>query len=181
MKTPGNSIAGMMGLVFVTALAFAALKYPLVILTNLASSLVLLLLLTSIAGALLQRGLERAYWTGFAIFGWTTLFFVSGSWIAGQFGSDLTSSFQDLAEMALARQDKSVTVAFAPATPGSPGKSMNFMAEHSIKVGNLVEMARLMMVLLFALTGGFIAQGFVRRAERSARESESSSASRQQT
>src|SRR5262245_38884415 len=91
-----------MGIVIVGGLGMAALKIATVFWTNAAATLVLLLLLTGVAGAIFSRGDDRAYWSGFALFGWVYLGLVNWTWLSGQLGYDLTSSFGDFAERAVA-------------------------------------------------------------------------------
>jgi|GEM_PF-3080464 len=180
MNPRSVSISGMMGLVLVVAMAFAA---PTVIITNVASAIVLFLLLTALAGLIYLRGLERVFWGGFALFGWITLLLINGSWITGQFGPDLTSGLRDLVEIVI---PKPAPVISRPATGPTrmlvPARvsvnSSNLLADRSVKVGNLVQIARLLMVLVFAQLGGSIARGFAIRTEKAVRESEERSAPR---
>ena len=158
MNPRGISIAGLSGLIILIGTGLAALRMATVVWTNVASTVVLALLLTAVAGAIFVRGPERAYWTGFAIFGWTYLLFVNGSWIGGQFGYDLTSGLGELAE--------SMIPVETPSNPAGRGIiAMELLASRSVKVGNFVQIGRLFLALLFAIIGGLVARAFAGRAE----------------
>ena len=157
MNPRGISIAGLSGFIILIGTGFAALRIATVAWTNVASTVVLALLLTAVAGAIFVRGPERAYWTGFAIFGWTYLLFVNGSWIGGQFGHDLTSGLGELAE--------SMIPVETPSNPADRVIAMELLATRSVKVGNFVQIGRLFLALLFAIIGGLVARAFACRAE----------------
>ncbi|WP_422925187.1 hypothetical protein [Singulisphaera sp. PoT] len=173
------SISSLMGLVFVAAMALAAVRAPTVLLTNVSSIVVLALLLTGLAGLLFGKGGDRIYWGGFALFGWVSLLLINGSWIAGQFSSDLTSGLFDLAEKALTEP---AVVPTGPMNTAGPVPktyvSSNLLAERSVKVGNLVQIARLFLVLVLAQLGGLVARVFAARGESAARATEARPAPR---
>ena len=58
----------------------------------------LALLLAALLAAWLLAGTDRAFWVGFALFGWTYLVLVNWDWVGGQFGHDLTAGLSDVAE-----------------------------------------------------------------------------------
>src|SRR3954462_4782123 len=101
MNPRRTSIAGLMGIVGVFALGMAALQFATVLWTAAASTITLALLLTAVVGTIWLRGPDRAYWSGFAAFGWAYLLLVDWDWLGGQFGHDLTSGILDVAEWAV--------------------------------------------------------------------------------
>jgi hypothetical protein len=80
---------------------------------------------------------------------------VNGAWSAGQFGQDLTSGLDGLAERILAPNSPSASLA--------PASAMELNAERSVKRGNFVQIGRLLLTLIFALAGGRIALAFALR------------------
>src|SRR5690242_7812633 len=98
MNPRSVTIAGLLGLVLVVGMGLAALKSSTVLWTTASTTLVLALLLTAVAGGIFLRGTDRAYWIGFALFGWAYLLLANGTGLGGQFGSDLTRGFGDIAE-----------------------------------------------------------------------------------
>jgi hypothetical protein len=171
MNPRRTSIAGLMGIVGVVALGMAAMRSATVLWTAAASTITLALLLTAVVGAIWLRGPDRAYWSGFATFGWAYLLLVNWEWIGGQFGHDLTSGFLDIAEWAVPK--KIVPVSAPPPAGASPvmapppAGAFQAMANRSITVGNFVQIGRLLIALVFALIGGSIARAFAARAEAS--------------
>jgi hypothetical protein len=69
-RNPRFSIAGLMGVVLVAAIGLAALRNP----TELWDGVMFLLtcgvLMLSVVGVVCRGGAERAWWLGFALFGW---------------------------------------------------------------------------------------------------------------
>jgi hypothetical protein len=157
MNPRGISIGGLSGAVVLIGTGLAAMKLATTAWTNLASTVVFALLLTAVVGALLGRGPERAYWIGFAIFGWAYLLFANGSGLGGQFGHDLTSGLDELAERIIPDE---------PPTPlADPGLAMEWKASRAVKLGNFVQIGRLFLALIFALAGGLVATAFALRTQ----------------
>jgi hypothetical protein len=74
------SILGLMGFVLVASLGLAALRFST---SNVAAVVVLLTLLLcglAVLAIIYRRGSRRAFWVGFALFGWGYLSFSAGSW-----------------------------------------------------------------------------------------------------
>ena len=79
------SVAGLLGLVFLTAVCFAAMRSasgPWVL--SLTFSLTLCVLLFALLGAIFGKGQTRLFWTAFALFGWTYVICVFGPWFESQ-------------------------------------------------------------------------------------------------
>ena len=66
-----------------------------------------------------SRGIDRAFWVGFALFGWTYLILVNWDWVGGQFGHDLTAGISEAAEWLLP-EVKAPPCPFGSATPRPP-------------------------------------------------------------
>src|ERR1700677_4336147 len=67
---PRLTILGIMAVVAVVATALVALRSTLEIWASAYFSLTLVLLCTAIPGMTYHRGVRRAFWAGFAAFGW---------------------------------------------------------------------------------------------------------------
>jgi hypothetical protein len=163
MNPRGISIAGLAGIVIVLGTGMAALKSASVLWTNAASTVVLALFLSAVVGAIYLRGADRAYWVGFAVFGWGYLVLVNWTSLGGQFGHDLTGGLDDLAETV-------IPLEFIPATALPSPNAMEMLARRSVKLGNFVQIGRLVMALLFAVAGGIVTRSFALRSERPRRD-----------
>lgn len=174
MNPRGISIAGLMGLVLVIGLGVAALQSSSNLWTSVASTLVLALFLRAVLGAIYLNGPQRAYWTGFALFGGVYLILVNWSWIGGQFGVDLTSALLEIAERAI--PDPRVQ---SSGTPNPPIETtLELSAIRMVKMGNFGQISRLCISLVLALLGGYTARSFVIRNEQADRGNHALSASR---
>ena len=166
----------MIGVVAVFAFWLASLRSASVWWTAAASTLTLAFLLTGVLGSIFLKGPDRAYWSGFALFGWTYLLLVNWEFFGGQFSHDLTGGLGQFAEWVLPR------ITSPPAiNPGTvfpiPPRLLGFgqmpgptfieaSLEHSIKLGNFVQIGRMGFTLLFAMLGGLIGRILNDRAER---------------
>jgi hypothetical protein len=172
------SMASLLGIVAVIALGLAGIRSASSLWTTAAATVTLALLLASILAAWLLAGVDRAFWAGFALFGWTYLLLVNWDWVGGQFGHDLTAGLSDLAESMFAEP-----VPIVPATPVAPplltvpaprpappaSSYLEEVRQRQIKIGNFVQIGRLTLALLFGLLGGFIATVLARRRESTAK------------
>src|SRR5262245_46740229 len=179
------SLATLLGLIALIALGLAGMTSGSRLWTAVAATLTLAVLLTAILAAFLLAGSERPFWVGFALFGWTYLLLVNWDWIGGQFGHDLTASLSDIAESLV--PEVGVTAPPFPASgPSSPTSALwmsrqptanparpvftpvELVRQRQIKIGNLVQISRMVLSLLFAWLGGSIARALAeRRAARS--------------
>jgi hypothetical protein len=82
MRLPRFTIAGLMGLVVVVAVGVAALRFA----SELWAGILLMLTLGTLGAAVLalheRTGAKRAWWRGFALFGWGYLVLAMGPWVA---------------------------------------------------------------------------------------------------
>jgi hypothetical protein len=165
MNRPRFSVSSLLVIVAVIACLLAALLHASPLWTTLVATLTFLLLISGVAGACFARGLERAFWSGFALFGITYLVLVNWDWIGGQFGHDLTPDLSDLAAVVFPEPE-------GPAAPPLPvGARLPVYLEPSqatrvraIRVGNFTEMSRLVLSLGVALAGGMVSRRFAARA-----------------
>jgi hypothetical protein len=83
MRLPRFTIAGLMGLVVVVAVGVAALRYA----SELWAGILLLLTLGVLGASVLafheREGARRAWWRGFALFGWGYVALTMGPWATG--------------------------------------------------------------------------------------------------
>jgi hypothetical protein len=70
MNRPRVTIAGMMTVVLILGVGFAALRYSTIYWASGVFTLVVLLLSVATLGSIACRGRARATWAGFAVFGW---------------------------------------------------------------------------------------------------------------
>jgi hypothetical protein len=176
-----------MGIVAVIALGLAGIRSASSFWTTAAATVTLALLLGALLAAWLLAGADRAFWAGFALFGWTYLLLVNWDWVGGPFGHDLTAGLSDLAEsmfaepvpiapatpvapppptLPLIRPTQPPTVVNPAPRPAPPGPSyLEEVRQRQIKIGNFVQIGRLALALAFALLGGFIATVIARRRE----------------
>jgi hypothetical protein len=164
------SLAGSLGIVAVIAMGLAGMRSASSLWTTAAATVTLALLLSAVIAARLLDGPDRAFWAGFALFGWSYLVLVNWDWIGGQFGHDLTAGLSDVAEAMFAKVD-------VPAPPGrgatnlpastgfvviSTEEYLGQARARQIKLGNFVQIGRMFLALLFGLLGGWIARAIAR-------------------
>ncbi len=179
------SLAGSLGIVAVIAMGLAGMRSASSLWTTAAATVTLALLLSAVIAARVLDGLDRAFWAGFAFFGWSYLLLVNWDWVGGQFGHDLTAGLSDVAEAMFAKVEVPVppqppATAFSARTapdvaikpdPGAavPAPATRFVvvspeAYHEevrgrqIKLGNFVQIGRMLLALIFGLMGGLIAR-----------------------
>ena len=167
------SLASLLGIVAVIAMGLAGMVSASSLWTTAAATICLAVLLSAVLAARLLTGIDRAFWAGFALFGWSYLLLVNWDWIGGQFGHDLTAGLSDIAESVFA--DVSVAPPPSPtiAPAGRPAVGFNLQYLESvrgrqIRLGNFVQIGRMILSLLFGLVGGWIAESFARRREAAA-------------
>lgn len=76
------SIGGMIGLVALAALGFAAIRVASPAWAGALTSLTFFAMVASLLGIVFGRGSRRVFWTGFASLGWAYLFLANTSWFA---------------------------------------------------------------------------------------------------
>lgn len=86
------SIARLMGVILAVGLGMAALREASDLWAGIALSIVLVLLAGAILQVLHDQAARRAFWLGFALFGWGYLTLVSGPWFSEQLGPRLPTS-----------------------------------------------------------------------------------------
>lgn len=86
------SIAALMLVILVSAVAIAALKQASDTWAGILLILTLLLLGTAVFGATYRRERRRAFWLGFAVFGWGYLTLSAGPWFSDQVAPKLPTT-----------------------------------------------------------------------------------------
>ena len=143
------TIASMLLIVAMLAVGMAALFSAAEVWISVAATLTLGILLAAILGTILLRGPERAFCLGFGLFAVTYLILVDWDWIGGQLGHDLTLGLSVLAERVYPDPMPSST---APVLTQLP---LQILRARQGRVGNFVEVGRMVATLLFGLSGGF--------------------------
>lgn len=165
MAGPRLNISGLLGIVAVSALGLAGLRSATTFWTSAAGALTLALLLGAALGVFLLRGRDRAACAGFALFGMVYLVLVNWDWVGGQFGISLTAGLGDFADSLLPMP----SLASRPNPSGLPiGVPSEVLAARQIRVGNVLQIGRMVLSLLFGLVGGWIAVSLAHHAERDA-------------
>jgi hypothetical protein len=100
------SIRVIMGLIVVVGLAFAALHFPTPLWANVWFSFALASVTFAIPAAVYSRGQQRAFWVGFATFGWVYFVASMGPWFQFETGFQLvTTTILDLMAPYIVQQD----------------------------------------------------------------------------
>jgi hypothetical protein len=191
------SLATLLMIVAVVALGLAGMVSASRFWTAAAATVTLALLLAAVLAAWLLAGADRAFWAGFALFGWVYLLLVNWDWVGGQFGHDLTAGLSAVAEAIFPEvaptgpPQVSGALAFglrtppdqtavgprapavvAPTLPPSPSAAtiagfdfFEMTQQRQIKIGNFVQIGRMLLALLFALLGGFLARTMAERRD----------------
>ena len=81
MKSFRISLAASMAIIALIALGLAGMVSATRVWTAVAGTLTLALLLTALLAAGMLSGGDRAFWTGFALFGWVYLLLVNWDWV----------------------------------------------------------------------------------------------------
>lgn len=92
MSRPRFSIAGLMGLVLVVAVGVAALRSGSEDWAGIVLTLTLGILGVALLGMIFRQGSRRAFWSGFALFGWGYLTLTMAPWFNGEVGPRLATT-----------------------------------------------------------------------------------------
>jgi hypothetical protein len=184
---PRISLASLIGIVAVIALGLAGMLSTSRLWLMLASTVTLVVLLAAILASWLFSGIDRAFWVGFALFGWTYLIMVNWDWIGGQLGHDLTAGISEAAEWLIPEikpppfpfglptlPPSAATTSPAPRGPvlPPPPPPLNFIdpmeqsRQRQIKIGNFVQIGRMLGALCFGALGGWLARILAQREEK---------------
>jgi hypothetical protein len=148
-----------MGIVAVLALGMGGLASSTRFWTAAAATLTLFLLLSAALGGFLLTGQERAICRGFVLFGGAYLFLVNWDWVGAQFGHDLTAGLGDLANSLIPYPLAGPGAGQGGMVPGGPSETL---AARQVRIGNFLQISRMLLALLFGLAGGWVA-GFLNR------------------
>ena len=83
---------GLMAAIVLLAVAFAGLRSPTPLWANLWFSLILAALIFSVTAAVYRKGEQRAFWVGFATFGWVYFVLALAPWFHTEIGFQLFST-----------------------------------------------------------------------------------------
>jgi hypothetical protein len=117
------SIWSLMAAIVLLAAAFAALRTPTPLWGNFWFSVDLICLVLAILAAVYRRGADRAFWVGFAAFGWVYFVLALAPWFQREMGFQLlTTTLLDMSAPAIVQKEyllRSYMGAFNP--PSDPG------------------------------------------------------------
>jgi hypothetical protein len=173
MKRPRFTIGHGILLVVVVAVALAAIRSGSESWAGAMLSITFFVMICSLLGVVLERGMRRVYWSGFATLGWSYLLLVYAPWLDQRVGVDLLGPnlFGYLAEVLNPDTPpggmggggfQSVPLQMLGATTTGGGFGMappTHLAEYR-RIGVSLE------ALLWAFTGGWVACYFASRRER---------------
>ena len=162
------SLASLLGIVAVIAMGLAGMVSASSLWTTAAATVTPRLLLSAVLAARLLTGIDRAFWAGFALFGWSYL-------LAGQLGLGRRpvrprpdGRPERRRRVDLRRRAVPGAAALAghrppprrrPAAPDSATPSTcELVARRQIQLGNFVQIGRMILSLIFGLLGGWIAR-----------------------
>ncbi len=120
MRRVRFTIGGLMALVIVAGVGFAALRSPTKLWDSVLFSTILVVLGTATLGAFHFRGRTRASWAGFAAFGFVYLAITSGPWSAPILPRLITTELLDQFDALLRPRTGTMGMTFA-ATGSPPG------------------------------------------------------------
>jgi hypothetical protein len=86
------SIRGLMVVIVLLCVAFAALRFPTPLWANVWFSLTVATLTLAVPAAIYRRGTQRAFWLGFAVCGWVYFMLALSPWFQGEGGFQLAST-----------------------------------------------------------------------------------------
>jgi hypothetical protein len=146
----------MLAAVALAALGLAGMASPSRLALAVAATVTLAVLLAAILAAWLGPRIDRAFWVGFAVFGWTYLVLTNLDWVGGRFGHDLTAGLDDLVDM---------LVTHAPNPAPSGVRSPELLRDRQMRAGNVIEIGRMLLALAFAVAGALVGTVLARRRE----------------
>jgi hypothetical protein len=155
MKAFRFTLRGLFGVVTLLALALAAVSKPTLFWTSAVGSLTFALLAIAIIAAALTRGPRRAFWVGFAVFGWMHLILATTPWFAARTSSLLLTRYclEQLAaplghglDARMYIEDNVFKGALAEYVPGSPPD----------RYYKYIVIGQCLFTLLFGLAGGML-------------------------
>jgi hypothetical protein len=166
------SIATLMAVVLVCGVAVAALRHASDTWAGVMLALTLFMLGIALLGILTLRDARRAFWQGFALFGWGYLALTTGPWAAEQVGPRLPTTHLLGYSFGRLYPEPGVIID-SPVIVSSPASSVKthieIAADRGIVFiaagGNLDQFVRVghcLFALLAALVGGLIARWFHR-------------------
>jgi hypothetical protein len=154
-------------IVALLALCMAALFSAAGFWISVAATITLGVLLAAVMGAILLRGAERAFCLGFSLFAGVYLVLVDWDWVGGQFGHDLTLALSELSEWIYSEP---AAARSARANPFLTQLPIELLQARQGKIGNFVEVGRMLLALLFGFLGGFIGSALVVHRDRQGEE-----------
>jgi hypothetical protein len=119
------SVGSFMLIIVLLAAAFAALRTPTPLWANVWFSIDVAALVLAIAAAFYRRGTERAFWVGFASFGWVYFVMALAPWFQTEMGFQLLSTtILDVMAPYIVQKDYLVRTYVGAFNPPSPPAEM---------------------------------------------------------
>ncbi|SIO56785.1 hypothetical protein SAMN05444166_5294 [Singulisphaera sp. GP187] len=171
MKRPRITIAHIILIVAISAVAFAAIRSGSASWAGAMTSITFFVMICSLLGVALERGMRRVYWSGFATLGWGYLILLYAPWVDQRIGPHLLAPnlFTYLADVLQPTptggtgggfQSVPVGIVGATETSGGFGGAMTPNVPEYQRIGEALE------ALLWAFAGGWVACYFASRRER---------------
>jgi len=171
------SLATLIGIVAVIAVFLAGMLSTSRLWLMVAATATLAVLLVALLASWHCAGIERAFWVGFALFGWTYLILVNWDWVGGQFGHDLTAGISEATDWVVPESKPPPAPIFSPApfgravpAPNPKENPVNYSMwqsqQRELRIGNFVQISRILGALCFGLLGGWLGRGLAERAEK---------------
>jgi hypothetical protein len=154
---PRITILGILGVVLAVALALAAVRSGSEVWVAALSLVLLTWLSASLLGAIFRQAKARAFWTGFAVFGWVYFLFVHTSLVSTPLYRGMAKGLDQFIEAAW-----TFTPVALPSDRLARLYRFEELAESKARVRVICD---LILNLAFGLTGGFLAQWFAARTE----------------
>ena len=171
MKRPRITIAHIILVVLITAIGLAAIRSGSASWAGGMLSITFFVMICSLLGVVLERGMWRVYWSGFATLGWSYLLLTYAPWLDSEVGVHLLAPnlFVVLAEFLHSEPAGSGLQSLPVGMLGATSTAGGFGGTGVVGPQNIFEMRRIgvsLEALLWAFLGGWVACYFASRRER---------------
>jgi hypothetical protein len=176
MKNPQITIAHLILIILVVAVALAAIRSGSAAWAGAMFSITFFAVICSLLGVALGRGMRRVYWSGFATLGWGYLLLVFAPWLDGKVGEYLLAPnlFAHIYEVLHpdpqaggGLQNVPVEILGATATGGAfGGGGFAIAVRRAEAISSFARIGVAIEALLWAFLGGWVACYFALRRDR---------------